>query len=141
MTAAPHTDTVNRPSPVIAVFNSSSDMVTLLRSALDLAGFQTVVGHIPDIKQGGLDFIDFVERFAPAVIVYDISPPYEANWNFLRLIRSSEVVHGCPFIVTTTNRPALDGLVGPTDAIEIIGKPYDLQKIVSAVEAALPARG
>src|SRR5512144_1024623 len=104
MTAAPHTDTVNRPSPVIAVFNSSSDMVTLLRSALDLAGFQTVVGHIPDIKQGGLDFIDFVERFAPAVIVYDVSPPYEANWNFLRLIRSSEVVHGCPFIVTTTNR-------------------------------------
>ena len=75
--------------PTIAVFNSSDDTVELLRTALEAEGFQTVVGHIPDVKKGEIDLIDFINHHTPAVIVYDISPPYDANWTFLRLVRSA----------------------------------------------------
>ena len=128
--------------PIVAVLNASSDTVEMLRASLEAEGFHAVTGHITDLKKGELDLISFVEHHRPAVIVYDISPPYEANWNFLRLVRSSEAVRECRFVLTTTNKPALDGLVGgDTEAHEIIGKPYDLDRVVSAVRKALGAAG
>ena len=123
--------------PTIAVFNSSTDTVDLLRTALEAEGFQTVVGHIPDVKKGELDLVDFINQHTPAVIVYDISPPYDANWRFLRLVRSSEALQRREFVLTTTNKPALDKLVGDTEALEIIGKPYDLRRVIEAVRSAL----
>ncbi len=123
--------------PTIAVFNSSDDTVELLRTALEAEGFQTVAGHIPDVKKGDLDLIDFVNHHTPAVILYDISPPYDANWRFLRLVRSSESLKKYQFVLTTTNKPALEQLVGQTEALEIIGKPYDLRQVVDAVRTAL----
>jgi DNA-binding NarL/FixJ family response regulator len=123
--------------PVIAVFNASDDTVDLRRTFLEEQGFQTVVGHIPDLKKGELDLVGFIEHHAPDVIVYDISPPYDANWTFLRLVRSAEPVRDRRFVITTTNKPALDKLVGATEAIEIIGKPYDLRQVEAAVRSAL----
>ena len=123
--------------PTIAVFNSSDDTVELLRTALEAEGFQTVAGHIPDVKKGDLDLIDFVNHHTPAVILYDISPPYDANWRFLRLVLSSESLKKHQFVLTTTNKPALEQLVGQTETLEIIGKPYDLRQVVDAVRTAL----
>jgi CheY-like chemotaxis protein len=124
-------------SSIIAVFNSSSDTVDLLRTALEAHGLHTVPGHIADLKKGELDFVAFLEDHRPAVIVYDISPPYDTNWNFLKLVRSSQPAQACRFILTTTNKPVLDRLVGENEAIEIIGKPYDLDQVVAAVRGAL----
>ena len=126
------------PRPIIAVFNASGDTVELLRAALESDGFHTVSGHIAELKKGEVDLISFIEHHRPEVIVYDISPPYDTNWNFLRLVRSSRAVEDCKFVLTTTNLPALDRLVGAdTGAIEIIGKPYDLDRVIGAVRSAL----
>jgi len=133
--------TADPGKPIIAVFNSSSDTVDMLRTVLEQEGFHTVSGHIADLKKGELDFVDFIDHHRPAVIVYDISPPYETNWTFLRLVRSSKPAQSARFILTTTNKPALDELVGETDAIEIIGKPYDLRQVVGAVRGALDGHG
>jgi CheY-like chemotaxis protein len=123
--------------PIIAVFNSSDDTVEMLRTALEVEGLHTVPGHIGELKKGELDFVAFIEHHRPAVIVYDISLPYDTNWNFLKLVRSSQPAQECRFILTTTNKPALDKMVGETEALEIIGKPYDLERVVAAVWAAL----
>jgi len=55
-------------------------------------------------------------------------------------VRSAEPMQRREFVLTTTNKPALEQLVGDTEALEIIGKPYDLRRVIDAVRAAL-ARG
>ena len=122
---------------IIAIFNTNPEVLELVRESLQQAGMQAVVAHIDDLKRGRIDMIQFVEEHKPDVIVYDVAPPYDTNWTFLRLMRSSKVMQGRAFVVTTTNKRALDELIGPSDTVELLCKPYDLEQIVQAVTHAL----
>ena len=124
--------------PVIAVVNSSEDTVEMLRACLQQNGFSSVVtAHVTDIRKGTMDFLEFVEEHDPKVFIYDVAIPYEENWRFLQLLMSSEAMHGRKVVVTTTNKRVLEQLIGQkTDAHEVVGKPYDLQAIVDAVQRA-----
>ena len=123
-------------SRIIAIFNTNPEVLELVRESLQQAGFQAVIAHIDDLKRGRLDMIQFVEEHKPDVIVYDVAPPYDTNWTFLRLMRNSKVMQGRAFVVTTTNKRALEELIGPADVVELLCKPYDLQQIVDACTAA-----
>ena len=125
----------DRPK-IIAIFNTNQEVLDLVRESLQQAGYATVVAHIDDLKRGRLDMIQFVEEHKPDVIVYDVAPPYDTNWTFLRLMRNSKVMQGRAFVVTTTNKRALEELIGPNDVVELLCKPYDLQQIVDACTAA-----
>lgn len=126
------------PKPkIIAVFNTNPEVLDLVRESLQGAGYATVVAHIDDLKRGRVDMIQFIEEHKPDVIVYDIGPPYDTNWTFLRLMRNSKVMQGRAFVVTTTNKRALEDLTGPSDVFELLCKPYDLQQIVDACVSAM----
>ncbi|TMA29589.1 MAG: response regulator [Deltaproteobacteria bacterium] len=126
----------DRPK-IIAILNTNQEVLDLVRESLQQAGYATVVAHIDDLKRGRLDMIQFVEEHKPDVIVYDVAPPYDTNWTFLRLMRNSKVMQGRAFVVTTTNKRALEELIGPNDVIELLCKPYDLQQLVEACTSAM----
>ena len=131
-------DPSTRTSKVVAVINSNEDTVELLRQCLEMNGFrQVVTAHVRDIREGATDFLEFVSRTQPAVFVYDVRIPYDRNWRFLQLLLNTEVMQGRRLVLTTTNKMALDAMVGPTQALEVIGKPYDIEQIVAAVAKAL----
>ena len=124
-------------TPTIAVINSNEDTTDMLRVILQQQGFSSVVvGHVTEIKRGQADFLKFIEVHDPRVFVWDISIPYEENWRFVQLIMNNEKMKERAVVLTTTNKRALDSLVGTTETIEIIGKPYDLDDVVKAVKRA-----
>jgi len=53
------------------------------------------------------------------------------------VIRLMPAMAGIPFLLTTSNKVALEGLVGPTDAYQIIGKPEDLNYLLRAIDSAV----
>ena len=128
---------------IVALFNASDDTIDMVQTILKEGDeAQTLVWcHFADLKKGIVDFAKYVDKHNPEVVIFDISPPYDANWTFLRLVRNLEPVKGRQFVITTTNKPALDKLVGETEALEIIGKPYDLLQVVEAVRSALAQDG
>ncbi|HWJ55557.1 MAG TPA: hypothetical protein VNR90_05050 [Vicinamibacterales bacterium] len=124
------------PLPTVAVINGLQDTIDMLRFVLEDAGFRVVDTQARDVRRGEVDLAEFVQRHDAAVVLYDIAIPYDENWRALQERRAAPALATTPFVVTTTNQRALEGVVGPTDAVEIIGKPYDLHRIVEAVRRA-----
>lgn len=131
---------VNEPTTV-AVINSTSDITELLRIALEQAGFVVITAVTPEIRDGHVDFDLFVRQHRPRVVIYDIAPPYDVNFRLFEHLAAMEAARDCQFVLTSTNPKHVDQLGGLHQRVyEIIGKPYDLGEIVTAVREASRAR-
>lgn len=123
-------------APVVAVFNTSPDTVELLRVVLQHAGFVVVSAFTFDIRDGRVDVEAFLRHTNPSVVVYDIAPPYDANWALFQALRTNSTLQQYRYVITSTNAPYVQRLAGDVHVHEIIGKPYDLNEIVAAVQMA-----
>jgi DNA-binding response OmpR family regulator len=125
--------------PIVALFNASDDTVEMVQRMLDASDFSCLVGcHFSDLKKGRIDFGKYLGEYAPEVVIVDISPPYDENWHFLKTLLQDKAMNGRGLVVTTTNKLRLDETVGgDSEALEIVGKPYDLDQIKTAIYAAL----
>jgi len=124
---------------VVALFNSSDDTVEMVKGMLDAAGHHCLVGcHMSDLKKGRVDFDLYLNQHKPTVVIFDISPPYRENWLFFTSLRERKGMNGLGMVLTTTNKARLDEAVGKnSEALEIVGKPYDLDQIGAAIRAAM----
>jgi len=128
-------------APVAAVINSTPDIVDMLRIALEYAGFVVVSALTFEIRDGEANLEELIRQHEPGVIVYDVAPPYEANWRLFEHISAMPIMRGRQFVVTSTNAKHVSALAGREHHIyEVVGKPYDLDEIVRAVKEASRAR-
>ena len=125
----------------VAIFNSRPDFIEALRVSLEADGFTTGCAHLADIQNGTLDLLAFVHRHKPKLIVYDLPRPYERHWNFLRLLKETDSLKRATWVLTTTDKKALEAAVGASGVVEIIfGEPYGVEEIVTAVHKRFPVR-
>jgi DNA-binding NarL/FixJ family response regulator len=122
----------------VAIFNSNAEFLHALREALEREGLMTVTALLAEIQDGTLDLVAFLEAHNPQVIVYDLPRPFERHWNFLRVLKQAHGLRRKAWILTTTDKTALDAAVGASGVIEIIfGQPYGVGEVVEAVRNAL----
>jgi len=124
----------------VAIFNSRPDFIEALRVALEADGFTTACAHLADIQNGTLDLLAFVHLHKPELIIYDLPRPYESHWNFLRLLKETASLKAATWVLTTTDKKALEAAVGASGVVEIIfGEPYGVTDVVAAVGKTFPA--
>ena len=132
---------MSEPPNVVAVINSTTDIVDMLRIALEQAGLVVVSALTPEIRDGHVDLDQLVRQHEPKVIVYDIAPPYEPNWHLFQHVSSMPVMKGRQFVITSTNPRHVERLAAPQEHIyEVVGKTEDIGRIVQAAKEALRVR-
>jgi len=123
----------------VAIFNSRPDFIEALRVSLEAGGFTTACAHLADIQNGTLDLLAFVHFHRPELIIYDLPRPYESHWNFLRLLKETDSLKEATWVLTTTDKKALEAAVGASGVVEIIfGEPYGVTDVVAAVSKRFP---
>lgn len=127
---------IREAATLVAVFNNDDDTVQRLSMVLESDGYLAVSGKSNELRRDRAAMRRFLTTYNPRVILYGIAIPYEANWQFMQWMQGLAEFAGRQLVVTTTNKSALDRLVGRNDAIEIIGKPYDLSMVLHAVRRA-----
>ena len=128
------------PPRRVAIFNSRPDFIEALRVALECEGFRTACAYLADIQSGALDLLGFVHLHKPELIVYDLPRPYETHWNFLRLLKETASLKAVTWVLTTTDKKALEAAVGASGVVEIIfGEPYGVADVVAALSKRFPA--
>jgi DNA-binding response OmpR family regulator len=128
-----------RARRTVGVLNSTEDVIGMLQALLHDEGYTTSAAYISDFKRGRQDMGAWLANLGPTAILYDIPPPYEENWAFYQELRRHPAAREHRFIITTTNLRVLEDLVGPVEAVEFIGKPFDLEEILNRVARALAA--
>jgi DNA-binding response OmpR family regulator len=123
---------------IVALFNASDDTVDMVQKLLTNAGdTQSLIWcHFADLKKGIVDFTKYMEKHNPEVVIFDISPPYDENWQFFKKMRDSKTMKNRGMILTTTNKNRLDEVLGEdSKALEVVGKARDLLEIDAAIRS------
>src|SRR6476620_3664421 len=113
----------------VAIFNDSASTLSTMATWCEMHGYGVFTAQVSQMAMPHLNVERLVLANRPEVIVYDLAMPYESAWDFLEMMRLLPAVASIPFVLTTNNKAALDSVVGPTQAVQVIGTPGDRHEL------------
>jgi DNA-binding NarL/FixJ family response regulator len=126
------------PKAMVALLNSSEDVIARLQEALDEGGFRTVAAHVADVQMGVLDLIAWMSETPADVILVDLPRPDGRALNFLRLLQHVDVLQRCGWILTTTHKDALETMLTAADGHPVVvGQPDIAGQVADAARRVM----
>jgi DNA-binding NarL/FixJ family response regulator len=123
---------------MVALLNSSEDVIARLREALDEGGFRTVAAHVADVQLGVLDLVAWISETSADVILVDLPRPDGQALNFLRLLQHVDVLQRCGWILTTTHKDALETMLTAADGHPVVvGQPDIAGQVADAARRVM----
>ena len=126
--------------PTVLVVNNSEEVIQIISLVLEEHGFAVADRYRITPGSGEPELERHIATHNVDCVVWDIGLPYARNWAYFEAVEASGAFRSCGVVLSTTNKAALESIVGPTPAHELIGKPFDLDELVEAVHAAIESR-
>lgn len=116
----------------ILVVDDDRDIVRLVRSYLEKAGYQVVTAY------DGETALKVLRREQPHLLILDLMLPDKDGWDVARLVRSDSIMAATPIIMLTARVEDNDKIVGlEIGADDYITKPFNPREVVARVRALL----
>ncbi len=116
----------------ILVVDDDKQIVRLIRSYLEQAGFQVIVAH------DGATALHAMRRERPDLVVLDLMLPDRDGWDVTRTVRSDPALAATPIIMLTARVEDTDRIIGlEIGADDYVTKPFNPRELVARVRAIL----
>lgn len=116
----------------ILIVDDDAEIVRLIRSYLERAGFQVLVAY------DGTTALHVIRRERPDLVLLDLMLPERDGWAITRTLRSDETLVKLPIIMLTARIEDTDRIVGlELGADDYITKPFNPHEVVARVRAVL----
>jgi len=123
----------------IFIIDDEPDVITYLRTFLKDQGYSVCCAE--DVESG----LRMIPREKPDLICLDIMMPKKSGVSFYDQVRKDkELCHIPIIIISGLNEDSMDNVIGPVEhagqplrPYRFVGKPVDLNQLVSAIREAL----
>lgn len=116
----------------ILVVDDDRDIVRLVRSYLEKAGFEILTAY------DGETALQVIQSEKPQIVILDLMLPDKDGWEVARLVRSDPSVAATPIIMLTARVEDNEKIVGlEIGADDYITKPFNPREVVARVRALL----
>jgi two-component system, OmpR family, KDP operon response regulator KdpE len=116
----------------VLVIEDDPDLQGMLEETLEFAGYDVTVAD------SALGAMATVRRLHPGAILLDLGLPYRSGASLLDELKASNDTAGVPVLVVSANTHTLSAEQRAMTAA-IIPKPFDVEDLIKAVEAACAA--
>ena len=116
----------------VLVVEDEADLASLVEVNLQLAGYDV------QLAEDGERALEVIGERQPDLVLLDVMMPGIDGWTVLRQIKEEEVTQDLPVVMLTALTEERDLIRGHLQgAIEYVTKPFEMRRLLSAVETAL----
>jgi len=116
----------------ILVVDDDRDIVRLVRSYLEKAGYQVLTAY------DGESALRLLRSEKPQLLILDLMLPDRDGWDVARLVRADSTIAATPIIMLTARVEDNDKIVGlEIGADDYITKPFNPREVVARVRALI----
>jgi DNA-binding NtrC family response regulator len=121
-------------APLVAAIDGEPAIIALLEETLALEGLRVVGLSLTGSANPEATVTSFLQEHLPRLVLLDIPPPYGCAWPLVQTTRRA--VPHATVVVITTNPDEVAALASKDDAVQILGKPFDLDELLRVARAS-----